>query len=142
MSMMLMSASLSLAYMEEPVSTSSTTSSAPAHLEHMDLSVRSTWTTVPLSPAPQSLAVEMVDSVWTVWVAIHAPVLQDLLENTVKAISMSAGRGPAMPLAALTVCSWSMTTSVAVALDILVVIVSPWWICVCPNHVTIVESAQ
>lgn len=142
MSMMLMSATLSLAYMEEPVSTSSTVLPAPAHLGHMDLSVRSTWTTVPLSPAPQSLAVETVDSVWMAWVAIRAPVLQDLLENTVKGISMSAGLGPAMPLAALTVCSWSMTTSVAVALDILVVIVSLWWIFVCPNHVTIMESVQ
>lgn len=51
------------------------------------------------------------------WAVIHAPALQDSLENTVRGILMNACLGLAMPPAALTVCNWSMTTSVAVASD-------------------------
>lgn len=52
-----------------------------------------------------------------VWVVIHAPALQDSLENTVRGISMNAYLDPATPLVASTACSWSMITSVTVALD-------------------------
>lgn len=55
-----------------------------------------------------------------------APVLQDLLENTVKEISMSVYLSPVMHLAAWTVCSLIMIISAAVALVTQEDIVSPW----------------
>lgn len=54
---------------------------------------------------------------WTVWAVTRAPARQDSLENTVKGISMNACLGPATPLAASTVCSWSTITCAAVASD-------------------------
>lgn len=73
---------------------------------------------MPRRTAPGSLAVGTEASVWTEWAATHAPAPQGSLENTVRGISMNACPGPATPPAAWTVCSWTMITSVAVALDL------------------------
>lgn len=79
---------------------------------------------------------------WTVWAITHAPVVRGSWENIVRGISTNAGLGPAMLLAALTAYSWSMITSAVVALDTQVVIVNPWWTCVCPSRAIMVVSAQ
>lgn len=54
---------------------------------------------------------------WTAWAATRAPAPRGSLENTARGISMNACRDPATPPAASTACSWSTTTSAAVALD-------------------------